>query len=111
MPESAAEPLQSVTSETPKNQAPTNSSSAVAKRKTPPKKKRLRGNVFKRLRKDAEKTVRDNTLKICKALLKQTLQGDIKCAKLLFSLLEKNPNEAAPQKFRDLASILSGPTH
>lgn len=105
MSKTAATTPQSENPKTQKTPQPT-TSKTIAKRA--PRKKRLRGNVFKRLRKDAEKTVRESTMKICKALLKQTLLGDVKCAKLLFFLLEKNPNEKTPHPFRDFASILNG---
>src|ERR1700691_4147446 len=75
---------------------------------TEPKKKRLRGDIFKRLRKDTERTVRESTKEIAKALLNKTLLGDVNCAKLLFHLLEKNPNEKPLPPFRDLADILNG---
>jgi hypothetical protein len=106
MPGKPASPPQSDYAETP--QTPAASTPKTTRKRTPPKKKRLRGNVFKRLRKDAEKTVRSATLRIAKALLKQTLLGDVKCAKLLFSLLEKNPNETTLPPFRDFARTLMG---
>jgi hypothetical protein len=108
MSEAAAAPLNSDSAEATKTpQTPT--SKSAPKKRVPRKKKRLRGDVFKRLRNDAEKTVRAATLGIAKALLKETLEGDVKCAKLLFSLLEKNPNETTLPPFRDFASILNGP--
>jgi hypothetical protein len=54
-------------------------------------KERLRGNALRRLCKDSARTVRRNSGQIVQSLYKGVLQGDVSCAKLLVSLIERLP--------------------
>ena len=72
--------------------------------------KRGRGDPIKKLRKASAQKVRDNSEKIAQALLDQTLNGDVGCAKLLFALTENTePSETTkkPEPYRSLAEELA----
>jgi len=73
--------------------APLNPETTIAE-PVPPKKKRVRGPAIRRLRKASAHTISENSEEIAKALLDHTLDGNVNCAKLLFSLLDKTPAES-----------------
>jgi hypothetical protein len=72
---------------------PTNPESSTAE-PTPPKQKRVRGSAINRLCKDTAQTVRDNSESIAKSLLALTIKGDIRCARLLIDLIEKDQQKS-----------------
>ena len=66
-----------------------------------PAKKRIRGNAITRLCKASAKTVRENSEKFAQSLFEGALKGDVSCAKLLVTLIEKTP----PPRQRKLRSM------
>ena len=71
---------------------PTNPEISAAE-PTRPKQKRGRGPAIRRLRKASAHTISKNCGEIAEALLKHTLEGNVNCAKLLISLLERTSAE------------------
>ncbi len=71
---------------------PTNPETTIAE-PTPPKQKRVRGPAIRRLRKASAHTISENCDEIAKALLEHTLKGNVNCAKLLLTLLERTSAE------------------
>jgi hypothetical protein len=68
----------------------------------PPEKtpKRSRGDAMKKLRKAAQRHVRDNSAKIAQALLDRTLEGNMPSAKMLVSLIGKKTKVKEPESKR-----------
>jgi hypothetical protein len=65
------------------------------------KKKRVRGNAIDRLAKATARRVRDRSAELSDALFNRALEGDVSCAKLLVTLVEKCP--PPKRRFRSLA--------
>lgn len=65
------------------------------------KQKRVRGTAIDRLAKAVAKSVRDRSTELSDALFKRALEGDVCCAKLLVTLIEKLP--PPKRKFRSIA--------
>jgi hypothetical protein len=65
-------------------------------------KKRIRGDALQRLAKASARKVRDNSEEIIGALLGRVLAGDVSCAKLLVTLIERLPPRK--KKFRSIAT-------
>ena len=74
-----------------------------------PTKKRIRGNAIDRLVKASARKVRDQSELIADALVTRVIAGDVNCAKLLVTLIEKLPPPKRKHRSMALECLKSGP--
>lgn len=73
------------------------------------KKKRVRGNAIENLVKASARRVRDQSEEIADALVDRVIKGDVNCAKLLVTLIEKLPPPKSKHRSIALQWLKSGP--
>ena len=72
----------------------------------PQAKKRVRGVALTRLCKASARTVRNHSSEIVASLYKGVLEGDVSCAKMLVTLIEKLPPPKPREKKRPSIALL-----
>ena len=74
-----------------------------------PKKKRIRGDAITRLARASSSKVRDKSEEIIDALVRRVIEGDVNCAKLLVTFIERLPPPKHKYRSAALELLKSGP--